>query len=161
MNLLTVFFIILNLNISPIEKLDLIPNALLNQYDLNFCLSQYDIYKLDRNPKWRGNLEGFGVYDYGNYSVYFNDIIGSYEDIFVDVISKKNYPHHFVFKNIQSTKNDKTTMIESLGVPTDSKKYANDDFYGNVEVCTYESGNYLVSFQIEDEEIKNVEVKEK
>jgi len=152
---------LISLAMTPNEKLDLLVNTLFEQYQINFSKDQYAIYKDNHNIKWKGNVEGWGVYSYNEFSIYFPEIVGYYDDIFIDRISKSVYPVKIVFKNSIPTLDDLQFLQKCFGKCEGIKQTnIDDDFYNN-DIYTYTTDKYLIKFILHYGMVENIAVEQK
>lgn len=160
MNLLSVLIIISGLSLTPNDRVNLLVDTLFIQNQINFETSQYEIYKKDHNPKWRGNFEGGGVYVYDEYSIYFNNIVGFYKDIFIDQVSKDTYPEKFVIVNPLPDPKDQINMIQCFGNSNMIKHDNIDDEYYESNTSEYNTNKYKVIFVSQRDRILKIEIQQ-
>jgi hypothetical protein len=161
MNLLSVLIIISGLSLTPNDRLNLFVDTLFQQYQINFETSQYELYKKDHNPKWRGNFEGGGVYVYEEYSIYFNNIVGFYKDIFIDQVSKDTYPDKIVFVCLSPDQKDHIYMIQCFGNTKMIKHENIDDEYYENNTSEYNTNKYKIIFISQRDKIMKIEIQKK
>jgi hypothetical protein len=158
MNFLTVLIIISGLSSNPNDRLNLLAETLFTQYEINFNINQYEIYKRDYNPEWRGNFEGGGVYIYESYTIYFNNIVGYYKDIFIDQICKETFPNRIVFNNPSADSKDVQYLQNCFGKGIIKMHDNIDEEYYKKETHEYKTNKYKMIFVIESGEILKLEI---
>jgi hypothetical protein len=161
MNLITILIIISGMSSTSNDRLNLLVDTLFAQHEISFDVNQYDIYKKDHNPKWKGNYEGSGVYIYDKYTIHFTDIVGYNNEIFIDRISKKTFPNKIIFDNSSEDLNDLAHLIRCFGKGK-IKIQENIDFeYYKKELHEYLTDKYKVIFVIENGKILSLVIQKK